>query len=159
MAGSSMPARRRPSVAAAGTVDREQARKFFEDNFKPVRILPDVHTYGYYTGADGFFTGYYEAEVDGIARQDRRIQRSALQPAGETSPARRARCSRNTTARKSRTACSRVRVWRSATSKDPVDAFFAQIQGSTRVKLDDGKLLRLNYIASNGKPYTPVGRS
>ena len=42
--------------------------------------------------------------------------------------------------------------------KDPVDAFFAQIQGSTRVKLEDGELLRLNYIASNGKPYTPVGR-
>jgi membrane-bound lytic murein transglycosylase A len=42
--------------------------------------------------------------------------------------------------------------------KNPVDSFFAQIQGSTRVKLDDGKLLRLNYIASNGKPYTPVGR-
>ena len=42
--------------------------------------------------------------------------------------------------------------------KNPVDAFFAQIQGSTRVKLDNGKLLRLNYIASNGKPYTPVGK-
>ena len=36
--------------------------------------------------------------------------------------------------------------------KNPVDAFFAQIQGSTRVKLDDGELLRLNYIASNGSP-------
>jgi len=42
--------------------------------------------------------------------------------------------------------------------KNPVDAFFAQIQGSTRVKLDDGKLLLLNYIASNGQPYTPVGK-
>jgi membrane-bound lytic murein transglycosylase A len=42
--------------------------------------------------------------------------------------------------------------------KNPIDAFFAQIQGSARVKLDDGKLLRLNYIASNGQPYTPVGR-
>jgi len=42
--------------------------------------------------------------------------------------------------------------------KNPVDAFFAQIQGSTRVKLDNGKLLRLNYIASNGMPYTPVGK-
>jgi len=52
-------------AAAAGTVDRAQARKFFEDNFKPVRILPAVHTYGYYTGADGFYTGYYEAEVAG----------------------------------------------------------------------------------------------
>ena len=42
--------------------------------------------------------------------------------------------------------------------KSPIDAFFAQIQGSTRVKLDSGKLLRLNYIASNGMPYTPVGK-
>jgi membrane-bound lytic murein transglycosylase A len=42
--------------------------------------------------------------------------------------------------------------------KSPIDAFFAQIQGSTRVKLDSGKLLRLNYAASNGMPYTPVGR-
>src|SRR5665213_2145312 len=53
------------ALAAAGSVDRAQARKFFEDNFKPVRILPEVHTYGYYTGADGFYTGYYEAEVAG----------------------------------------------------------------------------------------------
>ncbi len=42
--------------------------------------------------------------------------------------------------------------------KNPIDAFFAQIQGSTRVKLDTGKLLRLNYVASNGQPYTPVGK-
>jgi membrane-bound lytic murein transglycosylase A len=43
-------------------------------------------------------------------------------------------------------------------AKDPVDIFFAQIQGSTRVKLRDGGLMRLNYIAHNGLPYTPVGR-
>ncbi len=52
-------------LAAGGTLDREQARNFFESNFKPVRILPELHTYGYYTGADGFYTGYYEAEVTG----------------------------------------------------------------------------------------------
>ena len=52
-------------ASAAGKLDRDQARAFFEDNFKPVRILPEVHTYGYYTGADGFYTGYYEAEVTG----------------------------------------------------------------------------------------------
>jgi membrane-bound lytic murein transglycosylase A len=42
--------------------------------------------------------------------------------------------------------------------KDPIDVFFAQIQGSTRVKLSDGSVLRLNYIASNGQKYYPVGR-
>src|ERR1700687_5840927 len=44
------------AVAAGGAVDAAQARKFFEDNFKPVRILPAVQTYGFYTGADGFYT-------------------------------------------------------------------------------------------------------
>ena len=53
------------ALAAGGNVDTAQARKFFEDNFKPVRILPAMHTYGFYTGADGFYTGYYEAEVAG----------------------------------------------------------------------------------------------
>ena len=42
--------------------------------------------------------------------------------------------------------------------KDPIDAFFAHIQGSVRVKLDDGKMLRLNYAAQNGHPYTAVGK-
>src|SRR5205085_7230549 len=42
--------------------------------------------------------------------------------------------------------------------KDPIDAFFVHIQGSARVRLDDGTILRLNYAAQNGRPYTPVGR-
>ena len=50
---------------AAGKLNRDQARVFFETNFRPVRILPELHTYGYYTGADGFYTGYYETEVAG----------------------------------------------------------------------------------------------
>ena len=39
-----------------------------------------------------------------------------------------------------------------------IDAFFAQIQGSVRVRLEDGSMLRLNYDAQNGHPYTAVGR-
>jgi membrane-bound lytic murein transglycosylase A len=42
--------------------------------------------------------------------------------------------------------------------KDPIDSFFAQIQGSTRVQLEDGKILRLNYASTNGHAYTAVGR-
>ncbi len=42
--------------------------------------------------------------------------------------------------------------------KDPIDSFFAHIQGSVRVLLDDGKLMRLNYAAANGHPYYAVGR-
>jgi membrane-bound lytic murein transglycosylase A len=35
---------------------------------------------------------------------------------------------------------------------------FTQIQGSARVRLEDGSTLRINYDAHNGYPYTPVGR-
>lgn len=40
---------------------------------------------------------------------------------------------------------------------DPVDAFFLHIQGSGRVRLPDGRLLRLGYAAQNGHPYIAVG--
>jgi membrane-bound lytic murein transglycosylase A len=38
------------------------------------------------------------------------------------------------------------------------DLLFMQIQGSARIRLDDGTTLRLNYDSHNGYPYTPVGR-
>ena len=40
----------------------------------------------------------------------------------------------------------------------PVDLFFAQIQGSARVQLAEGGLMRLVFGARNGRPYTPIGR-
>ena len=144
-------------LTAAGNVDTDAARKFFEDNFKPARILPPVHTYGYYTGADGFYTGYYEPEIIGsLVKTDEfnvPLYGVPAKVAGKKS--------------KVFSQFDRVDIEKGALAgkgleicwvKSPVDAFFAQIQGSTRVKLDDGQLLRLNYIASNGKPYTPVGR-
>jgi membrane-bound lytic murein transglycosylase A len=42
--------------------------------------------------------------------------------------------------------------------KDPIDLMFIQIQGSARVRLEDGTMLRINYDAHNGYPYTAVGR-
>jgi len=41
---------------------------------------------------------------------------------------------------------------------DPVEAFFLQIQGSGRVKLPDGKVIRLAYADHNGRPYASIGR-
>src|SRR6202140_4915291 len=42
--------------------------------------------------------------------------------------------------------------------KDQTDLLFTQIQGSARLRLEDGSTLRINYDAHNGYPYTPVGR-
>ena len=40
---------------------------------------------------------------------------------------------------------------------NPVDAFFLQIQGSGRVMLDDGSVVRAVFAGQNGQPYTAIG--
>lgn len=39
-----------------------------------------------------------------------------------------------------------------------VDAFFLHIQGSGRVRMPDGSLLKIGYAAQNGHPYLAIGR-
>lgn len=41
---------------------------------------------------------------------------------------------------------------------DAVDAFFLEIQGSGRIILPDGTLMRVGYAGQNGYPFTPIGR-
>ncbi len=42
--------------------------------------------------------------------------------------------------------------------RDPVDLFFLQVQGSGRIRLPDGQIVRLGYAGRNGQPYVPLGR-
>ena len=144
-------------ASKAGPMDREQARAFFENNFTPVRILPELHTYGYYTGADGFYTGYYETEVIGSrVKTDEYSVPLYKVPAGVAG--KKSTVFAQFDRKEIESGALNGKGLEICWVKNPVDVFFAQIQGSTRVKLDDGEMLRLNYIASNGKPYTPVGR-
>lgn len=41
---------------------------------------------------------------------------------------------------------------------DAVELFFLQVQGSGRVKLQDGSMVRLNYGDQNGHPYQSIGK-
>jgi membrane-bound lytic murein transglycosylase A len=41
---------------------------------------------------------------------------------------------------------------------DPVDLFFLQIQGSGRVRLPTGEMVRVGYADQNGQPYKSIGR-
>ena len=41
---------------------------------------------------------------------------------------------------------------------DPVDAFFLEVQGSGRVQLPDGSVIRVAYADQNGQPYKAIGR-
>jgi membrane-bound lytic murein transglycosylase A len=124
--------------------DSAKARDFFERNFKPMQIIP--------AGAqDGFFTGYYETVIEGSRRRTaeygvpiyRTPASAALASADRTT------IEEGALAGKGLEIC-----W----LKDPVDAFFAQIQGSARIRLAGGETMRIGYAARNGLPYTPVGK-
>ena len=139
------------NALALGRLDRDKARAFFEREFNAYRVAA--------TGqSEGFFTGYHESEVLGS-----RTRTDEYKVPIYTAPAHAIKAKLS----KVFPHLDRTRIEEGALAgkgleicwvKNPVDLFFAQIQGSTRVRLDDGKTMRLNYIASNGHPYTPVGR-
>ncbi|MFL6760353.1 murein transglycosylase A [Sphingomonas sp.] len=45
-----------------------------------------------------------------------------------------------------------------AWAKDPVDLFFMEIQGSGRIRFDDGSVMRVAYAGQNGRDYVAIGR-
>ena len=138
-------------AVAAGQLDRDHARAFFENNFKPVRVTPAGQT-------AGFFTGYYETEVDGSRFPSDEYTIPIYAAPAETVRRHQSKVFADLDRTRIEDGALAGKELEICYIKNPVDAFFAQIQGSTRVKLDNGKLLRLNYIASNGMPYTPVGK-
>jgi membrane-bound lytic murein transglycosylase A len=152
-----------------------EARAFFEKNFRPVRISPLGGD------GDGFITGYYEPIVEGVRSQgngyDEPIYRKpgSLLPGGRmlvagppvSADEGKGKKKRHHAKRRYAAFYDRTAIEEGALAgrnleicwlKDPIDSFFAQIQGSVRVLLDDGKLMRLNYAAANGHPYYAVGR-
>ncbi|MGO4914619.1 murein transglycosylase A [Pseudogemmobacter sp. W21_MBD1_M6] len=120
-------------------------RAFFELFFRPV-LVDD--------GAPALFTGYFEPELTGSLTQTPRFRYPLYRKppeANSTSPW-----------------LSRAEIEQSDALSgrgleivwvdDPVDVFFLQIQGSGRVRLQDGQSLRVGYGGANGQPYRSVGQ-
>lgn len=146
----------------------EQARAFFETRFTPWLVRAD-------DDADAFFTGYYEPEVE-----------ASLTPAPGFAAPLRARPADLVTwppeapppgAPPGLAAARRLRdgglapmptraeieggapgAGGLAYVRDPVEAFMIQVQGSARLRLSDGRVLRAVYDGRNGHPYTSIGR-
>ncbi|HEY2136307.1 MAG TPA: MltA domain-containing protein, partial [Xanthobacteraceae bacterium] len=153
----------------AGALTGEAAKKFFEDNFRPLRVakLGD---------AAGFLTGYYEPIVDGSRFPTGvyhvpiyRRPPDLLPPAGTTGSAfpNTGQSLRRDSAGKLVPYYDRAQIEDGALDgqhleicwiKEQTDALFIQIQGSARIRLEDGLIVRINYDSHNGHPYTPVGR-
>lgn len=167
---------------AAGRLDRAEARTFFEENFRPISVAKLGSAAGFLTGyyepiVDGSRIPSSQYTVPMYRRPDDLI------PAGQGQARRIRKGGRDHRLRptsfpnkgpmvrmldgKPVPYYDRLQIdlgildgrgleicW----LKDPVDAFFVQIQGSARVRFQDGTFIRLNYDGYNGYPYTPVGR-
>lgn len=120
------------------------ARAFFELFFRPV-LMDD--------GRDALFTGYYEPELDGALRPDARYRYPLYRLPPEVRAA-----SRWLTRREIEEGASlEGRGLEIAWVDDPVELFFLQVQGSGRIRLPDGRHIRVGYGGANGHEYRSVG--
>ena len=148
--------------------DDAAARRFFEARFTPFLASNNGDE-------QGLFTGYYEPELHGsLTRSETFVVPLYQRPEdlvtvdlGEfRSDLRGRRVAGRLEGTKLRPYASRADIERAPSDSheplvfvdDPVDAFFLHIQGSGRVTLDTGDVMRVGYAAQNGHPYTAVGR-
>lgn len=141
------------------------ARSFFEHWFLPFRVKDPQR-------AEGLFTGYFEPEVLGsaVVKQDFQVPlyrkpadlvSMSTSPQAEGGPAL-GRIVEGTlqpyfTRRQIEEGVLSGRGLEIAWVGDWADAFFMQIQGSGRVRYEDGNVLRLTYDGKSGLPYTGIG--
>ena len=144
--------------------DTGDARGFFGKNFTPYAI-----------SGEGLFTGYYEPQIQGSRSRHGAYQTPVYAlPAdlirvdlGQFAPQFKSehisgRLSGQTLVPYATRAeidakglsTARILFW----CDDPVALFFLQIQGSGRVRFDDGSSARIAYAGENGRTYTAIGR-
>ncbi len=148
-------------AAAKGTA----TESFFKSHFQAFRVVPDE-------APDAFFTGYYQPEIPGALRPSREFPTPAygLPPDLVASSA----LAGLTAARRGPGGTlepypDRAAIEDGALEKipgvkkliylrDPADLFLAQVQGSARVRLADGRVFILSFAGRNGQPYTALAR-
>jgi membrane-bound lytic murein transglycosylase A len=145
-----------------------EARYFFEAEFEPVAVMRGPDT-------EGLFTGYYEPRFEGSRQRigrftvpiygrptdlvtvnlgEFRPDWSGVQLVGRLADGKlepfdtRARIEGEEFAGRAQPI-----MW----LRSAVDAFFLQIQGAGRIRLNDGTETRVGYAASNGHPYAAIG--
>ncbi|MFC3119113.1 murein transglycosylase A [Jhaorihella thermophila] len=122
----------------------EAARTFFELFFRPVLISD---------GSECLFTGYFEPELEGSRTRTARFR----YPVYRMPPEAQARSPWLTRREIEESGVLDGRGLEIAWVDDPVELFFLQIQGSGRIRLQDGSTIRVGYGGANGHPYRSVG--
>lgn len=131
---------------AQAALTSAQAKAFFERRFAPYRIANNGNE-------RGLFTGYYEPILYGSLRKkgDFKYPLYAAPPELKDS---KPYLTHAEIAGGGLAGRGLEIVW----VDDPVMLFFMQIQGSGRVRLVDGRELRIGYADGNGHPYNSLGK-
>lgn len=167
--GGALAATARAALALPEDLDEPGARAFFERHFAPRVVEP--------RSGEAFLTGYFEPELDGTRRAgDPRFPVALLarpddlvdvddrnRPTGLDST--------YAFARRTDTGLvpyfDRGEIEDGALAgrdlelvhlADPVEAFFVHVQGSARIRLAEGGVMRLAYAGKAGHPYLSIGR-
>ena len=149
-----------PLCSQAATLDASYARGFFYYGFDWVKV------------GDGraFATGYYEPEIEGsrtpqagyvplyrlppdlirCTKADGTSGRGRLDATGA--------CVLYFTRAEIEDGALNGKGLELAWAKDAVDLFFLEIQGSGRVRFEDGTVMRVGYAGQNGRDYVAIGR-
>ncbi len=152
-------------AAEANADGAQEARAFFESAFVPYRVTQGA--------APGLFTGYYEPELKGSRTRHGPYQTPLYGVPADlvTSDLGLFRDTFKGQRLAGRVVDGRLVPYPARAEivarglngpplfyvDDPVDAFFLQIQGSGRVALDDGSIVRAAFAGQNGQPYTAIG--
>jgi membrane-bound lytic murein transglycosylase A len=147
---------------------KTEARRFFETHFQPVAVTPH--------SGSGFLTGYYEPEFQGSRTPDSTyrvplldrpedlvtISQGATLPGLEKGLQAARRTRDGYEPYPDRAAIEEGALGKLAKPivylREPGEAFIIHVQGSARIRLDDGSVMRVAYAGRNGRPYTSIGR-
>ncbi len=125
--------------------DLDAMRAYFESNFQPYRVVNGDGT------DNGLITGYYEPILHGSRTRQGQYQvplyRKPPQWGNRPLPAR-AELLQNPALR------GQELAW----VDDPVEAAFLQIQGSGRIRLQDGTMMRVGFGGTNDQPFRSFGK-
>lgn len=154
--------------------DAAAQQRFFETHFTPYRLAnPDG-------SQTGLVTGYYEPLLQGSRKRTARFRLPLYAPPpdlvavdlAELNPElkdKRVRGRVVSTPQGSKVVpyypraeitngTAPVKGLEIAWVEDPVELFFLQVQGSGRIRLPDGAVMRVGYADHNGHPYRSIGR-
>ena len=158
-------------AAAAGVPagDDAAARAMLERELQPYALIDNGRS-------EGLFTGYYEPQVDGAMTRGGRYRTPLLRrprdlvqvdPGASGADLKDRSSSGRMVGGRLVPYYDRAAIEHGALAAqhlelvflaDPVDAFFLEIQGAGRVRLPDGRIVRVSYDGQNGRPYVPIGR-